>query len=82
METKTSFNQYIPTNIVFGRGKLNSLHKQQMPGKKALLVISNGKSTKVNGYLERTENELKKAGVEYFVFDKIEANPQIGRAHV
>ena len=74
METKTSFNQYIPTNIVFGRGKLNSLHKQQMPGKKALLVISNGKSTKVNGYLERTENELKKAGVEYFVFDKIEAN--------
>ena len=51
METKTSFNQYIPTNIVFGRGSLNDLHKQQMPGKKALVVISNGKSTKTNGSL-------------------------------
>lgn len=54
METKTSFNQYIPTNIVFGCGELNNLHKHQLPGKKALLVISNGTSTKVNGYLART----------------------------
>ena len=75
METKTSFDQYIPTHIVFGRGKLNTLHQQTMPGRKALLVISNGKSTKVNGYLARTIDQLIKAGVEHVLFDKIEANP-------
>ena len=46
-----------------------------MPGKKALLVISNGKSTKINGYLKRTEEQLQKAGVEFTIFDQIEANP-------
>lgn len=75
METQTSFKQYIPTNIVFGRGELNNLHKQRLPGRKALLVISNGKSTKVNGYLARTEEQLTKAGIAYVLFDQIEANP-------
>lgn len=75
METNTSFEQYIPTHIVFGRGKLNTLHQQALPGKKALLVISNGKSTKVNGYLDRTIQQLNEAGVEHVLFDKIEANP-------
>ena len=75
METKTTFNQYIPTNVIFGRGELNNLHNQQLPGKKALLVISNGKSTKVNGYLARTEEELKKAAAEYIIFDEVEPNP-------
>lgn len=44
-------------------------------GKKALVVISNGKSTRANGYLERLENELKQAGVDYVIFDKVAANP-------
>lgn len=70
-----SFHMYVPTRILFGCGMLNNLHKQQMPGKKALIVISNGKSTKENGSLDRTEEQLKKAGVEYAVFDGIMANP-------
>ncbi|MEA4923281.1 MAG: iron-containing alcohol dehydrogenase [Eubacteriaceae bacterium] len=70
-----SYNMYVPTRSLFGRGMLNKLHKQTMPGKKALLVISNGKSTKSNGYLARTEEQLKKAGVETALFDKIQANP-------
>lgn len=60
---------------MFGAGKLNELHNQQLPGKKALLVISNGKSTRVNGYLDRTVKELEKAGVASVVFDKVQANP-------
>lgn len=75
METQKAFNQYIPTNVIFGRGSLDKLHEQELPGKKALLVISNGKSTIANGYLARTEEELKKAGVAYVLFDKIEPNP-------
>lgn len=70
-----SFQMYVPTRILFGCGMLNNLHKQQMPGKKALIVISNGKSTKENGSLDRTEEQLEKAGVEYAVFDEIMANP-------
>ena len=66
---------YIPTKALFGAGELNNLHKQALPGRRAMLVISNGKSTRENGYLARTEAQLAKAGVEYFVFDKVEANP-------
>jgi alcohol dehydrogenase len=70
-----SFNMYVPTRILFGAGELNNLHTQKMPGKKAMIVISNGKSIRANGYLARTEDQLKSAGIETAVFDKVEANP-------
>lgn len=76
-----SFNFSVSTNAQFGAGKLNELHTMinspmgAVQGKKAMIVISNGKSTRVNGYLDRLENELQQAGVEYVVFDKVSANP-------
>lgn len=70
-----NFNFYNPTNLIFGAGSLNTLGEQKMPGKKALLLISCGKSTRANGYLNRTEEQLAKAGVEYAVFDKVMENP-------
>lgn len=70
-----SFQMYVPTRILFGEGQLASLHDQKLPGTKAMIVISNGKSTKANGALERTEKELELAGVETVLFDKIMANP-------
>ena len=70
-----TFNYYDPTRIVFGSGMLSTLHEQPLPGKKAMLLISNGKSTKLNGSLARVEEELAKAGVEYAFFDKIMENP-------
>lgn len=70
-----SYNMYVPTRTLFGAGQLNNLHSQKMPGKKAMIVISNGKSTRTNGYLARTEEQLKLAGVKTVVFDKVEANP-------
>ena len=70
-----SFNMYVPTRILFGAGQLNNLHEQRMPGKKAMIVITNGKSAKENGYLTRTEEQLKIAGVEFVVFDEVEPNP-------
>ena len=59
-----TFNYYNPTRIVFGSGKLNTLAEQELPGKKALLLISNGKSTKVNGSLGRVKEQLAEAGVD------------------
>lgn len=70
-----TFDFYNPTRIVFGSGKLDTLSQQALPGKKAMLLISNGKSTKVNGSLEKVKEQLAKAGAEYAVFDKIMENP-------
>lgn len=75
MKTTMNYDMYVPTRTLFGAGMLNELHEQPMPGKKALLVISNGRSTKANGYLERTEDQLRQAGVETVLFDRVEANP-------
>lgn len=75
IKTNRNFRMFVPTTIVFGPGELNRLHELTLPGRKALIVISNGKSTKANGYLARVESELNLAGVEYSIFDKVEANP-------
>ncbi|MCD8180552.1 MAG: iron-containing alcohol dehydrogenase [Firmicutes bacterium] len=69
------FNFNNPTNIVFGSGALNELGKQALPGKKAMLLTSNGKSTKANGYLDRTIEQLKVAGADYAVWSGIMENP-------
>ncbi|AKB49471.1 Alcohol dehydrogenase [Methanosarcina barkeri str. Wiesmoor] len=68
-------NMYVPTRTLFGAGQLNNLHTQKMPGKKAMIVISNGKSARENGYLARTEKQLKLVGIETVVFDKVQPNP-------
>lgn len=70
-----NFNFNNPTNLYFGAGALNELGNLAMPGKKALVLTSNGKSTKENGYLDRTLTQLQKAGVQTVVFDKIMENP-------
>lgn len=75
------FTFNVPTIAMFGAGKLNELHTQIntpmsiVRGKKALVVISNGKSTRANGYLDRLEKELTQAGVETVLFDKVPSNP-------
>lgn len=73
-----NFNFNNPTNLLFGRGMLNTLGDQKLPGKKALLMISNGKSTRANGYLDRTVAQLEKAGVEHILYDGIMENPVKG----
>lgn len=70
-----SFNYYMPTRILFGKGALNKLHKQKLPGSRALIVISAGQSIKKNGYLARLEEQLEKAGVTHVLFDRILPNP-------
>jgi alcohol dehydrogenase len=70
-----SFQYYMPTRILFGKGKLNELHNQLLPGSKAMIVISAGQSIKKNGYLARVEEQLDQAGVAHVLFDKILPNP-------
>ena len=70
-----SYTFHVPTKVLFGPGALKKLHEQELPGKKALVVISNGKSVRANGYLATLEAELDAAGVAHVLFDKIQANP-------
>lgn len=80
MNMKFNFNN--PTNLIFGSGSLSELGKEISVrrengslGQKALLLISNGKSTKMNGSYDSVIEQLKQVGVETFVFDKIMENP-------
>ncbi|MDR1630560.1 MAG: iron-containing alcohol dehydrogenase [Oscillospiraceae bacterium] len=75
VESLAEFRAFLPINIMFGCGQLKNLHTAALPGKKALIVITNGKSVKENGYLDALIHELTLAGVGYSVFDKITANP-------
>ena len=69
------FNLFIPTRFIFGSGRLDELHKQRLPGKKAMIAISNGKSVLQNGTLARTEEQLALAGIKTACFTQIGANP-------
>lgn len=69
------FELHIPTQLVFGCGELVKLSTLKLPGRKALVVISSGKSMKNNGYLDRVVNYLREGGIDSVVFDKILPNP-------
>ncbi len=75
MQYNLSYRFFDPTHVLFGPGQLNQLHTQPMPGQKALVVISKGKSTRTSGSLDRVLGELCAAGVEAVIFDQVEANP-------
>ena len=75
MYKRQNFDFNSPTKILFGSGKLNELGSQPLPGKKALLLMSGGKSAKVSGAYDRTLEQLRKAGVEVTEFAKVMENP-------
>lgn len=70
-----NFNFYMPTKVLFGSGRLNALHAEPLPGKKALIVTTGGASVKKYGYLARVEKELELAGVGHALFNQVRANP-------
>ena len=65
----------MPVKIFFGKGELEKLGTEKLPGKKALIVISAGGSMKRQGYLDRVEKLLEKNGCKTVLFDKIKPNP-------
>ena len=75
VKTNFKYDYYSPTRILFGCGRLNDLNIQSLPGKKAMIVILNGKSVKANGYLDRVCEQLDFANISYDIFDKIGSNP-------
>ena len=70
-----NFIFYNPTHLLFGSGKINELGGQKLPGKKALLLISADQSAKTSGALDKTQEQLARAGVEYVLCANIRENP-------
>jgi alcohol dehydrogenase len=70
------FTHSIPTTLIFGRGELEKLGTEKLPGKKALIVITAGQSMRKYGYLDRVIKLLKKNGSDSVVYDKILPNPE------
>ena len=64
-----------PTKLLFGTGKLSELHNEVLPGKKALLLTSAGKSYITNGSFDKTVEQLKLAGVEHVHLANVVENP-------
>ena len=69
------FQHYLPTNLIFGRGRVAELGKLAKEyGKKALLVTGQG-STKKSGLLDRAMQYLEEVDIEVIVYDKVMPNP-------
>ena len=70
-----SFNNYIPTELIFGCGCVKQLASLPALGKKALIVMSSGKSIRKYGYLDKVTSALDAQNIEWRVYDKILPNP-------
>ena len=67
------YNQLVP--VLFGNGALDLLGEKvkELGGTKAMLVYDGG--VKAAGIAPRAEASLKKAGVDFVVFDKVQSDP-------
>lgn len=72
-----NFRYAFPTTLVFGSGSLQKLGKQRLPGKNALVVISNGQSVKTSGALDTVLQQLDAAGIPHTIYAGVKANPTL-----
>ncbi|MDX1358374.1 MAG: iron-containing alcohol dehydrogenase [Clostridia bacterium] len=72
-----NFDYYMPAKIFFGKGKINKLGEEKLPGNKALIVISAGNSMIKHGYVQKVQSLLSSNGSEYVLYDKIQPNPTL-----
>lgn len=71
------FEFFVPTRILFGEGTVDELSSRPLPGRRALLVISGGRSAKASGAFDKVYAALNAAGSPPVVYDKVGANPTL-----
>lgn len=69
------FTLFSPTKLLFGAGKLAALGEETLPGRKALLLLSSGKSARLSGALDIVAAQMEKAGVTCVPCAIIHENP-------
>ncbi len=86
LNSNPKYNWFVPTNIVFGSGAINSLAEHMPYGQKALIVTSNGKSAEKSGALSKVIEQISELVVDedengneikmqYAIFNRIGSNP-------
>lgn len=65
----------LPRDIYFGSGAINEL--KNLKGHKRAILLTGGSSMKRAGFLQKTEEVLKSAGLEVQLFEGIEPDPSI-----
>lgn len=68
-------NNYTPTRVIFGAGRLEELAEIELPGKKALICVTEDGLMERLGILQRVLGLLGKNHTEAVLFDKVQPNP-------
>lgn len=81
MNLENSFEFTLPTRIVFGSGVIGNLPEEvrKLGHRKPLIITDKGLVRA--GIVEKVENVLKDAGIQYGIFDEIEPNPRDTTVH-
>ena len=74
---KYSFKFNNPTKLLFGAGMIGRLRREKMPGTKALLLMSRGRSAHVSGAYDKTVDQLQRLKVDFVEFAEIMENPSM-----
>lgn len=69
------FQSYIPTRVLFGPGTLKELETAALPGKKALICVTEDHLMESLGIQERVLRALEKNGVQAELYDHVTPNP-------
>lgn len=69
------FNYCLPVNLIFGRGKVNTLGQETKKYGNKALIVTGRNSTKKTGLLDKAKKLLEDSGVETVIFDKVAQNP-------
>lgn len=64
----------LPRDLYYGKGSLEEL--KNLDGKKAI-VVTGGSSMRRGGFLQKTEEYLKEAGMEVLLFEGVEPDPSV-----
>lgn len=65
----------LPRDIYFGPGAIDEL--KNLKGYKKAIIVTGGSSMKKGGFLQKTEDALKAAGLETKLFEGVEPDPSI-----
>lgn len=68
-------DNYTPTRVVFGPGRLDELGTMELPGKKALICVTEDGLMEKLGIQQRVISLLQKNNAAWAVFDKVTPNP-------
>ncbi len=71
------FVDFAPVKLVFGPGRLEALRTEPLPGTRALLLTSNGRSMERIGALARVTAILEERGVAVVHMGVVEPNPTV-----